>query len=287
MKPFVLCVVALGVCAGASYGSATIYAVNNLGNAGPGQNQNTLVMFNSANPAGFTTIGATGIAGAGFAGLDFAGFGGGLYGYVGYGTVGTFGLYSINTNTGAASVVGSLSGQALQDLAWNPVNNTMYGIEGANLFTVNLGTGAVQNVGTFTGFAGTPLNVGLAIDSQGRFFVHDLAMDRIYRSNAPGGLALSTLYTIPADTNFSQGMTIDWSRDDRGYHAAIGNAPQFFSRLYEFDANGAFYSLLGNFTPNGVFPTFEGGDLAIMPVPTPGAAALLGLAGLAGVRRRR
>lgn len=290
MRYVVVSGIALALLSGAAGAKPVIYAMNNLGNAGPGANENTLVMFNATNPAGFTTIGATGLAGSGFTGLDFAGFGGGLYGYVGFGTAGTIGLYKINKQTGAATVKGQLSGVALQDLSWNPVTGKMMGIDGANLFEVSLtggNKGQVTQVGTFTGFTVTPLNVGLAVDSTGHYYVHDLAADRIYKSTAPGATTLSSLYVLPNNTNFSQGMTIDWSNDNKGYHAAIGNTPSFFSKLYSFNSDGSAYTLLGNFTPDGVFPTFEGGDLAIEPVPAPGAVALLGFGALAAARRRR
>ena len=286
MKRNILIGLAIGSIASvasAGVGGPTIYAINNLGDGGI--TDNTLVMFDATNPAGYTTIGGTGVSGAGFTGLDFNGVGGDLFAYAGYGTGITPGLYQIDLTTGAASIVGSLSGQALQDLAYNPVDGMMYGIEGTSLYTVNTTTGAVTLSSTFSGLPSNALPVGLAIDSNGTFFVHDLASDAIYSGD---GTNMTSMYSLPVDTNFSQGMTIDWSRDDQGYHSAIGQLPAFYSHLYTFGADGSGYDFVGNFgTGDGVFPTFEGGDLAIMAVPAPGALALLGLAGLASGRRRR
>jgi MYXO-CTERM domain-containing protein len=280
----------IALAAGSAHG-VTIYAMNNLHGGGGVGSQNALVSFDSSNPAGYSTIGMTGQVNQGFTGLDFDGSGN-LWGYVGYASTGVAatGLYSVNVATGAATVQGTLSGQALQDLAWNPVTNQMYGINTVSnvttLYSVNLATGATTAVGTFSGLPLTNLEVGLACDSAGNFYLHDVASDDIFVTTV--GLNVTQLYNLPIDTNFSQGMTIDWSNGNQGYHAAIGSTPSFFSSLYTFNTAGSSYSLVGHFgTAPGTFPTFEGGDLAIAPIPTPGALALLSLAGLASSRRRR
>jgi hypothetical protein len=284
--------IVLGVAVASSVASAVeIFAVNNLpGGAAPDR----LVRFDSANPAGWSAIGPiTTVGNLGFSGLDFAGVGGGLYAWAGFGTgfANNGGLYRVNPATGAGARITSGAAQAnIQDLSWNPVLNRMFAVEssaagGTNLREVNLVTGTTTVVGAITGLPTGALNVGLAHDSQGRIFLHDLVSDQIYRGV---GLAVSSLYTIGRNTNFSQGMTIDWSGNDTGYHASIGNVPAFFSELFSFDANGAGYNLVGNFgTPSGTTPTFEGGDLAINPIPAPGAVGVLAIAGAFAARRRR
>lgn len=266
-----------------------IYAMNNLNPAG---GSNALIRFDSANPAGWVSLGVSGIVGAGFTGLDFHA-NGNLYGYVGFG--GTSGLYTISTINGAATVVGAgLSGVALQDLAYNPADGKLYGVNSvanvATLYEVNIVTGVPVAVGNFVGLAATNLEVGLACDAQGNFYVHDIASDAIYKG---AGLAMALLYNnantggVFGDTNFSQGMTIDWGGNGAGYHGAIGNVPGFFSNLRTFNTGGGSYVLTGTFgTAPGVFPTVETGDLAIA-IPGPGALSLLGLAGLISGRRRR
>lgn len=281
----------LGVAVASSAASAIeIFAVNNIpGGAAPDR----LVRFDSANPAGWTAIGPIASVGAlGFTGLDFAGVGGNLYAWAGFGTnfATAGGLYQVNPTTGAGTRINTGAATAnIQDLSWNPVLNRMFAVEsstaGTNLREVDLATGATTVVGAITGLPSGALNVGLAHDSQGRIFLHDLISDQIFRGV---GLAVSSLYTIGRNTNFSQGMTIDWSGNDTGYHAAIGNSPAFFSELFRFDANGAGYNLVGNFgTGTGTFPTFEGGDLAINPIPAPGAVGVLAIAGAFAARRRR
>ena len=86
------------------------------------------------------------------------------------------GLYTLNTSTGAATFVGLLGlGGAVMDLAWDPLNSTMYGISssgpsGSLLYSVNLGTGAGTLV---TNISGDACLMGLAIDSGGNFLATD------------------------------------------------------------------------------------------------------------------
>jgi hypothetical protein len=283
---------AVGLMTVSAYG-VDIYAMNNLNGGGGAGTQNSLIRFDSANPAGWVSLGTTGLADRGFTGLDFHN-NGNLYGYVGFGGVGfVAGLYQINANNGTATQVGNLSGQALQDLAYNPADGKMYGVNTVanvtTLFEVNVATGGVVAVGNFTGLPATNLEVGLACDAQGNFYVHDIASDSIFKG---AGLALNpvALYgpgQIGA-TNFSQGMTINWAGNGAGYHGAIGGgAGTFFSELRTFNTGGGSYVIVGNFgTTTGQFPSVETGDLAIA-IPGPGAISLLAVAGLISGRRRR
>jgi len=215
-----------------------------------------LIAFDPLNPAGFSVIGSTGVADIGFGGLDFDADGN-LWGYAtlfkptgGSAT----GLYSFDTSTGAATPVGS-SLQALQDLAYNPVDGKMYGINTrggseTELFEVNLSTGTVTDRGVVTGLPNRHFINGLGIDSNGDFFVHDVVEDTIYKSTDSNSFSL--LYDLPQDTNFGQGMTIDWSRDDTGYHGAVGFDvfPDFFSQINIFAPDGSSYMLGESFGPN-------------------------------------
>lgn len=283
-----------GVLAVSAAADATvIYATNGL--ARPLDGPDTLIMFDSSNPSAYTTIGSMGVPNIGFGGLDFD-RDGNLWAYASfYKSTGgaASGLYRVNPQTGEATVQGTLSSQSLQDLAYNPVDGQMYGINSQNnvsrLYRVDLTSGAVTPVGAFTGLPASNHVMSFAIDSQGVHYVHDLTADKIYKGV---GLELAELYTLPQDTNFSQGMTIDWSRDDRGYHAAVGYGvyPHYFSQLNTFATDGSGYVLGPEFgleLPDGL-PPVEAGDLAIRPIPAPGAAvAILAAAPLLGARRRR
>jgi hypothetical protein len=272
--------------------AATVYAMNGL--ARPLEGQDALIMFDSSNPSGYTTIGTTGINNIGFGGLDFD-ESGNLWAYASYfkNTGGaSAGLYKINTATGAATLQGNAGLQSLQDMAWNPVDNTMYGINSQNnvsrLYKVNLNSGVVSPVGILQGLPTAQHVMSFAIDSTGNFYIHEMNSDRIYKGST---LSLSQLYQLPSDTNFSQGMTIDWSNGNTGYHAAVGYGvyPHYFSRLNTFTTDGTSYvegAEFGPELPDGL-PPVECGDLAIRPIPTPSTAlVVLGLAPMV-MRRRR
>jgi hypothetical protein len=283
---------AVGMAAVSTAQAVEIFAMNNLHGTNNGTNMDALIRFDSATPGTFTTIGVTGVANSGFGGLDFSGSGQ-LYGWASFALgTGAFdgGLYSVNPGTGAATRI-SAPGVTLnmQDLAWNPVSGQMVGVNSAanvcTLYNINLATGATAPIGVVTGLPATNLEVGLAYDSTGAVYIHDIASDVIYRG---AGLAVTALHTLPQNTNFSQGMTVDWSNGNQGYHATIGNTPAFFATLNTFNATAGSYAVGGSFglAPNGL-PSVEAGDIAIRPIPAPGVLALAAAGLLVGGRRRR
>jgi len=276
----------------------TIFAMDNLGTNNAGTVGDRFVSFDSANPVGtITTLGQSGVAGLGFTGLDFAGVGGLLYLVTGFGTGFTgSSLYTINTSTGAATLVGATglaSTNGIADLAWNPATGTMMAISNAGggvaqLHSINLGTGAATTVGTITGLPAGNLVIGLSANAAGVLHVQEIATDQMFTLS--GLAATATSSTIGANTNFSQGMTMDWSGNGNWYLAAIGNTPAFFSdvRLMN-NATGGTTTVLGTF-PNsgpGGLPQYELGDIAINPVPEPATIAALSLGAAALLRKRR
>lgn len=277
----------------ASAQGAIVYATNGLHR--PLSGPDTLIRFDTSNPSAYTVVGSMAVSNIGFGGLDFDASGN-LWAYASFykNTGGAAaGLYRVDVNTGQATLQGTASLQSLQDMAYNPVDGKMYGVNSqanvTRLYEINLTTGATTNVGTFSGLPSAHHVAGFAFDSAGNIFLQDLTSDTMYTGS---GLSLSALYALPYDANFSQGMTIDWSRDDQGYHNAVGYGvfPNYFSELYTFETDGSNYSLLGNFGPDlpDGLPPVECGDLAIMPVPAPGPlAALLMCGAISGCRRRR
>lgn len=265
----------------ASASDPLIYAVNHQGhfpNFG-----DTLIRFHASDPEGYETIGSMGVSNIGFGGLEFDADGN-LWAYATFNAFGgaASGLYSVDMKTGQASVQGTLSNQTLNDLAWNPVNNTMYGVytQGfatTRLYTLNLQTGAVTLVGPFSGLDVQHNVVGLGIDSTGTVYLFDNMNKKLYRSNDQ--LQLTLVYGPDDLTCYlceqavgSQGIGIDWSRNDLGYHGAVGQgvAPYYYGNLNTFTLDGSSYVWGPEFGPNlgeGPFfpPNVQPGDLAILP----------------------
>jgi hypothetical protein len=271
----------------------TMYAVNHLGSYPDSAGPDTLVMFDTNHPADYVTIGAMDVPNVGFGGLDFDADGN-LWTYATFNKVtggAKSGLYRVDPTTGLTTPQGSLSSQTLTDLAFNPSDGMMYGVfsqgyANTHLFTVDLDTGDVTNVGTFTGFEDQHNIVGLAIDSDGTFFLHDNINNRMY---AADGLVASELYAFDVVAVGSQGMTIDWSRGDIGYHATIGQGdfPNYFNNLNTFAPDGSSYVWGPDWGPNysDGLPQVQPGDVAIAPIPAPGG--MVGFIALAAWHRRR
>lgn len=274
-----------------------IFAYDNLGpNNVPGSVGDRLIRFDSANPLGtVVNIGQSGVASLGMTGQDFAA-NNVLYSVTGFGT-GFAGssLYTVNTATGAATLVGPtglLSTNGISDLSWNPVTGQMQAISNAGagvaqLHTINLATGQATLVGPITGLPAGNLEIGMATNSAGVNFLHNIADDRMYQ--LAGLVATPMTATIGIDTNFSQGMTINWGGANEWFLGSISNTPVFASQVRLMNnATGGTTSVLATWPNNGTggLPQYETGDLAI-PIPEPASLGLMAVAGLALAARRR
>ncbi len=267
------CTLSLYAFVGLAHAGPMAYAPNSLFTTI--SDQDDLVVFDVDNPAGYTVVGPMGSPNIGFGGMDFD-RDGNLYAYASfYKSTGgaASGLYRVDMDTGAATPIG-VSPQSLEDLAFNPVDDTMYGIRSQNnitrLYRVNLVTGQVTQVGQIQSEPPILRSLGLAFDSEGSLYIHDAELDMIFKGS---GLTVAPLHQIPQDTVFSQGMTVDWSRDDMGYHGAVGQGdfPNYFSQLNTFDATGEHYTLGPAFGPNipggdgYTYPPVQLGDIAVVP----------------------
>jgi hypothetical protein len=279
----------------ASAGASTMYAVNHLGNYPDTQGPDTLIVFDTADPAGFTTLGFMDVPNVGFGGLDFDADGN-LWAYATFNKLtggAKAGLYSVDPATGETVVQGTLSTQTLTDLAFNPVDNTMYGVfsQGYNttrLYSVDLASGDVDVVGTFTGLEATHNIVGFGIDSSGAYYLHDNINNLMYRAD---GFDVDLMYTLDVVSVGSQGLTVDWSHGDIGYHATIGQGdfPNYFNNLNTFALDGSSYVWGPDWGDNysDGLPQVQPGDVAVVPIPTPSSFLCLLGVGAAAMRRRR
>jgi autotransporter-associated beta strand protein len=254
-----------------------IFGIDNLGQANAGTVGDRLIRFDSGNPLGTViNIGGTGFANEAMSGLEFTPSGT-LYAASGFHTTGGpfpgSRLYTISPVTGQATLIGPMGlpvGTNVTDLSWNPATSQMLALAnsggGSNsLYTVNLLTGQATLIGTITGIPGTPIDIGLATNSAGTNFVHDVVSDRMY--SLVGTNAAPLPQQIGADTNFSQGMTINWRGTNQWYLGAIGNVPAPFSDVRQINnATGATQAVLGTWPNNGAggLPQYQLGDLAIM-----------------------
>jgi hypothetical protein len=273
----------------ASVASAVeIWAPDNLGPTNAGSVGDRIIKFDSANPTGtVVTVGATGVAGQGFGGMDFNASGV-LYGVTSFGTgFTTSNLYTINTSTGAATLVGNTQ-QTYTDLSFNPATGQMQGVTATGgLYNINLANGASSLIGNISGLPSGALLIGLATNLAGLNHVHDLATDQMYQ--VVGGAAVTMSSTIGIDTNFSQGMTMNYSGGNAWYLGSISSNPSFASEVRLMNnATGGTTSILGMWPNNGAsgLPQYETGDLAINPIPEPATFAVIGL-GLAALAARR
>jgi hypothetical protein len=297
-----------GACAAVVLGLAAqqasaviVFAPDNLGNNNvPGTVGDRIIRFDTANPLG--TVATVGFAGAAAAGVGLGGMdfhaNGNLYACdsfaQGGGVFTGSRLFTINQTNGLATLVGPLglpATNAVADMSYNPVSGALQVVTNnagtPQLHTVNVATGAATLVGNITGLPAGNLEIGLATNSAGVNFIHNLADDRMYQL---AGLAATPMSaTIGVDTNFSQGMTINWNGGNQWFLGSISNNPVFASQVRLMDnATGGTTSILGTWPNNGTgaLPQYETGDLAI-PIPEPTTLGAVAVVGLLGLRRRR
>lgn len=285
-----LSVALVGMAIGSTaFAQPTIWGVHN--NGTPTQ---TIVRFNATNPGTLTTVGPTGIASATF--INSLDFNGANQLFLATNTVGAGYWFDVNQVTGAATNPRGtgLGGDQLSDISWDAANNRMLGLgitgvagSGARIYSINTTTGNATLLGPVTGFA--PLNDGfgisLAVRPDGRIFAHALETDRWYDINE-NTLVATPLGVLPVDTNFGQGATFDQATGIL-YHAMLSTTGGNQSRLATINTTTGQPTFvvpnIGAVSPGGLNQI---GDIAIQ-IPEPAALSLVGLSGLALIRRRR
>jgi hypothetical protein len=97
---------------------------------------------------------------------------------------GNFNLLSV-TPTGTVNVIGA-TGLFITGMAFDDANSILYGVDGSNLYTINVGTGASTVVGALGSFI-TSTRLGLA---------YDPVLQALYLNAADGG----SLYSVNVST---------------------------------------------------------------------------------------
>ncbi len=187
---------------------------------------------------------------------------------------------TIDTTTGnfapLVAVTGLPAGTSAGGLSVDPTDETFYVNDGTTLYTLNTTSGALTVVGLFgTGL----LNIDIAIDSNGNMFGHDIGADNLLSIDKTTGAA-----TIIGPTgfaaNFAQGMDFDFATDT------------LYATVYTGGGTGAYVSFDlttgAGTTIASTTPWNAEMEMAIASaIPEPTSMALLGLGGLAMLRRRR
>ncbi|MBZ5523328.1 MAG: right-handed parallel beta-helix repeat-containing protein [Acidobacteriia bacterium] len=183
----------------------------------------------------------------------------------------TANLYTINQTTGAATVVGALSGVPTNlggDIGFGP-DGILYMVAGTTIYTVPLGAGAVTSLGTISGLAGgASAIVGMTFDASGRLLVADNQTPaQLYSVALPSRVATAftgTMATSQGDLGSAPRVQISGKVfEDLNYGggagrslAASSGAGRPNARVELFDSSGTFITFTvtdasGNYTLTG------------------------------------
>ena len=184
-------------------------------------------------------------------------------------------LYTLDINTLEATLVGEYgdSGIVMHGLEWDSSTGTLYGASGGgttagNFYTINTSTGVASFVGNsgLTSFTNIGYHAGLDV-----MFATNSGTDSFYTIDRATGAA--TLVGPLLNAANPNGLA---------YNASNG-------LLYMIDNNtDMLYSMnLNTGEAVAIGSTGTGNLLGLVWVPSPGAAALLGMGGLVASRRRR
>jgi hypothetical protein len=276
---------------GLAHGPASAVALVGLTSA------NQISVFDSANPAGASTVAITGLAGGDrFIGIDLR-----PSNNLVYGVTLSNQLYTVDPLTGAASFVASLSLPVISaslgyGIDFNPVADfngasslRLVSSAGDN-FAINANTGVVGNaantIGTgYTAVAysnSTPLPSAAPPSTQ--LYYIDSATDTL--AMAPGAFNTPTIGTVGAlgiDVLRANGFEL--LANGQAFAALNVDGSSLDTGLYSIDLGNGSATLLGAY--NG---TLSGLTLAPVPEPSAYLQMLAGLAAMGGIvrlRRRR
>ncbi len=261
--------------------AATVFA---LGNDGA-----TLLRFDSGTPGASATVGVISGAAAKLDGLDFRPADGLLYGYASA----TSGIYSVNTSSGATTLVSTSSSPvsaAIMGIDFNPVPDRLrVATDAGDNRRINIATGAAINDGALAYAAGdsnaaaTPHVADVAYTNSDKIvatgtqlYYIDWVLNTLVTTTNPNAGVLDTVGALGVDTDANVGFDI--VTDAAGINLAfaslnVGGVQGFYGINL---ATGA-ATLIGNIG-SGTVPV---NGLAIAAIPEPGSVALVLAAGVA------
>jgi len=243
---------------------------------------NRLIVFPSNAPA-LNVVSTTGTY-RGFA-IDFDQTGNTLYGISNV-VAGPQVLGTISQANGNFTPIANITGAGAGETNWSGLsvdpNGTFYASASGgaglnNLYTINPATGVSALVGPMTN--ATAIFIDIAIDRNGLMYTNDITSDHLFSVNKATG-AVADIGATGQATNFAQGMDFDWDTNTLYATLYTGGGTGVYASINT--ATGAATTLVSTTSWNAEM------EMAVKAgIPEPASISLLGLAGLATLRRRR
>ena len=183
-------------------------------------------------------------------------------------------IWTIHPVIGTMTQVGSYdpndTGLSFNGLAYNPINNNMYGCSASDLYTVNTTTGASSWIGNF-GITGGMM-IAIAFDGSGNLYGIEIITDTLYSINPSNGEATKIGTGLGINLNYAQDMAFDLDTDIL-YLSAYTTAPIKEGALYTCNKNTGVATKIGTFQGGAEITGFAipyCGTLSIVPTSTKG-----------------
>ena len=154
---------------------------------------------------------------------------------------GTGVIYQVTTDTGAITTIGG-GGVNLNDLAYDPVTNKMYGAGDTALYLINPDDGTQELVGSYGG--GVQYMIGMQFDSDGVLYGWDIVQDKLWTIDTTSGTA-TAVGSLGINLNYAQDGDFDRNNDDILYLAAFTLSPNYGGYLYTCDKTSGACTLVG------------------------------------------
>ncbi len=118
-------------------------------------------------------------------------------------------LYRIDTTTGAFTLIGPMvpsGSEQWTGMAWDPTTHTAYATSDKSLYTVNLATGELLYVASYSN--SSELMISIAVSNEGQMYGVGIANDSLFRIDKATG-TMSTVGTIGFNANYAQDLAFE------------------------------------------------------------------------------